>query len=425
MKRSEFLRTCLAGAAGGTLLPAFANASPRSASSPAWPAVDAHDEQFWAFVRDQFPLARERAYFNTGGLGASPYAVLDAVKGKMDELEQICETGRTDQLWTEIKGDAARLLGCDVRELAFVRNTTEGINIVAYGLPWKAGDEVILTTHEHVGNALAWLSLAKSHGIVIRLFEPSTASAQENLDRIMKLASKRTRLISVPHVVTTTGLLLPVKEISSFAKSKGIWSFVDGAQTAGMMPFSLHEIGCDAYATSGHKWLLGPKETGLLYVREGMLPTITPRFVGGHSADIDWLKGTMSLVPTAERYEYGTVSTPLRVGLGAAVRFIQRIGIQTVWDRDCALADRLAEGLREIPGVRVLSPEDPSLRSAMTTFEHARMSQLKMQEHLNTYNLRTRSVTEGGLAALRISTHIYNSFDEVQHVVDGVRSAKP
>jgi selenocysteine lyase/cysteine desulfurase len=424
MKRSEFLRTCLAGAAGGTLLPAFAHASPSHANIPAWPAVDAHDEQFWAFVREQFPLTRERAYFNTGGLGASPYAVTDAVKGKMDELELICETGRTDQLWAEIKGDAARLLGCDAREIAFVRNTTEGINIVAYGLPWKQGDEVILSTHEHVGNSLPWVSLTKSHGIVIRLFEPSTASAQENLDRIMKLAGKRTRLISVPHVVTTTGLLLPVREISSFAKSKGIWSFVDGAQTAGMMPFNLHEIGCDAYATSGHKWLLGPKETGLLYVREGMMPTITPRFVGGHSAEVDLLKGTMSLAPTAERYEYGTVSTPLRVGLGAAVRFIQRIGIQTVWERDRALADRLADGLRQIPEVRVLSPEDPSLRSAMTTFEHARVGQLKMQEHLNTYNLRTRNVTEGGLAALRISTHIYNSFDEVQHVLDGVRSAK-
>ena len=424
MKRSQFLRTCLAGAAGGTLLPALAQASPRPASSAVWPSVDLNDERFWAFVRDQFPLSRDRAYFNTGGLGASPYPVIEAVKATMDELEQICEVGRTEQLWTGIKGDAGTLLGCDAGELAFVRNTTEGINIVAYGLPWKEGDEVILTTHEHVGNALPWVALAQSQGIVLRLFEASTASAEENLDRIRKLTGKRTRLISIPHVVTTTGLLLPVREVSAFARSRGIWSFIDGAQTAGMMPFNLHETGCDAYATSGHKWLLGPKETGLLYVRKDMIPTITPRFVGGHSGTVDWPKGTMTLVSTAERYEYGTVSTPLRVGLGAAIRFIQRIGIETVWARDRALADHLAGELRKIPGVRVLSPENPSLRSAMTTFEHERIPQLKLQEYLNTLNLRTRNVTEGGLAALRISTHIYNTFEEVQRVVDGVRSAQ-
>lgn len=448
MKRSTFLRTCLAGAAGSALLPGLVHTTPANAAplpgtgstglpgpnrptlpgpgSAAWPPVDPHDERFWAFVRDQFPLSKERAYFNTGGLGASPYAVLDTVKGTMDQLELICETGRTDELWAEIKTDAGRLLGCSAKELAFVRNTTEGINIVACGLPWKDGDEVILTTHEHVGNTLTWLALAKSHGIVVRLFEPSTTSAGENLDRIKKLTGRRTRLISIPHAVTTTGLVLPVQEISAFAKSRGIWCFLDGAQTAGMFPFSLHDIGCDAYATSGHKWLLGPKETGLLYVREGMLQTIMPRFVGAYSeGGFDLAKGTLAFHPTAQRYEYGTVSTPLRAGLGAAVKFIERIGIENVWKRDTELADHLVAGLREIPDIRLLSPESPSLRSAMTTFTHNRIPHLALQEHLTGYNLRTRSVTEGGLAALRISTHIYNSHDEVDRLLEGVRSAKP
>ena len=137
---------------------------------------------------------------------------------------------------TEIKVSASALLGCDAGELAFMRNTTEGINIIAHGVTWKKGDEVILSTHEHVGNSMTWMALARSHGIVIRLFEPSTASAAENLDRIRKLTGPRTRLISIPHVVTTTGLVLPVKEICAFARSRGILNLVDGAQTAGMMP---------------------------------------------------------------------------------------------------------------------------------------------------------------------------------------------
>jgi selenocysteine lyase/cysteine desulfurase len=191
-----------------------------------------------------------------------------------------------------------------------------------------------------------------------------------------------------------------------------------------MLPFSLHDIGCDAYATSGHKWLMGPKETGLLYVRQSMLDTVRPLFVGAYSdGGFDFLKGTVAFHPTAQRYEYGTVSIPLRAGLMAAFSFIERIGIANVWNRDRALSGRLYEGLAAIPRVTVLSPADPSMRSAMITFMHKERAHLDLQEHLNSFNLRTRSVTEGGLAALRISTHVYNSFAEVERVLEGVRTA--
>lgn len=421
MKRKDFLSTCVAGLIGSAAIPRLGHAESNAPRS--WPTVSSEDERFWAFLRDQFPLTRDRAYFNTGGLGASPFAVIDAVKSKIDELEHVSETGHTEELWKSVKGSAATLLGCDATELAFMRNTTEGINIVANGLPFKEGDEIILSTHEHVGNALTWMPLARRKGLTLRRFEPSTASAAENLARISTLFSRRTRLISIPHIVTTTGLVLPVKEICALARARGIWCFLDGAQSAGMMPFNLHDIACDAYATSGHKWLLGPKETGLLYVRKEMLDTIVPLFVGAYSADYDFLKDSYSYEKSAQRYEYGTVSIPLRYGLGAGISFIQRIGIETVWKRDCALADHLSNGLRAIPGVKVLSPQLPDLRSAMTTFMHDRLPHLEMQKHLDTYNLRTRSVTEGGMAALRISTHIYNSFEEVDRVIAGVRSA--
>ncbi len=105
------------------------------------------DSRFWSFVRKQFPLSDERTYLNTGGLGASPYPVIDAVRAEMNELERIAETGHTDALWKEIKSSAGELLGCDADELAFVRNATEGINVVANGLPLKSGDEIITSTH--------------------------------------------------------------------------------------------------------------------------------------------------------------------------------------------------------------------------------------------------------------------------------------
>lgn len=421
MKRKEFLAACVAGLVGSTIAPRSAGAEP--AVRPPWPGVSTDDERFWAFLRDQFPLTRDRAYLNTGGLGASPYSVIDTVKSKIDELERQSETGHTEELWQTLKGGAAALLGCDPDELAFVRNSTEGINIFANGLPLKEGDEVILSTHEHIANGVSWMTLADRKKLIIRRFEPSAASVEENLGRIKALTTSRTKAISISHIITTTGLVMPVREICAFARSKGVWTFLDGAQSAGMMPFNLHDIGCDAYVTSGHKWLLGPKETGFLYVRKDMQDTVVPVFTGAYSALYDFRTYEHSFVPGAQRYEYGTVNVPLRCGLGAGVDFIRRVGIDTVWKRDRSLADALYDGLRNIPGVTLLSPAPPEMRSAMITFMHDRLSQQEMLDRLDTLNLRTRSVTEGGLAAVRVSTHIYNSFEEVERVIAGVRSA--
>lgn len=422
MKRRAFFSS-LAGATAGASMLSGIGRSLAAGTLP--PPSDPSDERFWKFVRSQFPLTHDRAYLNTGGLGASPYPVIEAVQSKMDELERISETGHTEELWKEMKETIAPMLGCDTGELAFVRNTTEGINIVANGLPLKKGDEVILTTHEHVANSMTWMARARRIGASLKLFEPSTTSQQENLDRLEHLITRNTRVISIPHAVTTTGLILPIKEISQIAKQRKIWFFVDGAQTPGMFPFNLHEMGCDAFATSGHKWLMGPKETGLLYVRKDMLDTIQATHIGAYSGGgYDFLKGTFALNPSAQRYEYGTVNIPLRFGLKAAFDFINHIGIETMWTRDRSLSTRLFEGLREIPRVKVLSPADASMRSAMITFMHEDIPYTAVQEHLNTFNLRTRGVSEGGLAALRVSTHIYNSFEEVETVIEGVRTAK-
>lgn len=424
MKRNDFFKSIF-GAVTVAALPTFrANAESRAQNNITWPAIDPEDEQFWKFVRTQFPLTDERAYLNTGGLGASPYAVIDAVKAKMDELEKVGETGHTEELWADVKKSAAQLLGCDESELAFTRNATEGINIVCNGLPLRRGDEIITTTHEHVGNIVPWEALAKREGVVVKLFEPSRTSAQENIDRIQKLITTKTRLISVPHVTTTTGQILPIKELSLLAKQHGMWLFVDGAQTAGMFPFSLHDLGCDAYATSGHKWMLGPKETGLLYVKKDMLDVIQPKAAGAYSADVfDFAKNELRFVPTAQRYEYGTVSIPLRYGLGAAIKFIQKIGIENVWKRDQALASRLHRGLQEMPNVEILSPVRSEERSALTTIRHTKIAALELQKHLDTYKLRTRGVSEGGLSALRISTHLYNSPEEVDRTLEAIKTA--
>lgn len=429
MQRRQFLKSTGGSLAGMMGLSAFAESSLRfnqPAISGAGRAIDPRDEAFWAMVREQFPLTRERIYLNTGGLGASPYVVIEAVKNKITELERICETGHSEELWHDIKSKAGQILGCKPEELAYMRNATEGIAIVCNGLPLKRGDEVITTTHEHVGNTLSWLARQKRDGIVMKAFEPSTQSAQENLERMQKLLTKRTRALSIPHITTSTGQILPVKQIGEWAAANKLWYFVDGAQAAGMLPMNLHEIGCHAYAASGHKWLLGPKGTGLLYVRADALDLIESKYLGGYSntGEFDMRTGAFQFHPTAQRYEYGTVSSPLFAGLGAAMEFLLKIGMANIWRRDHAMASALKEGLLKL-GVEVNSPQNPEEHSAIITFTLRNMERSKLQNFLaEKYQLRTRGIYEGGLDAIRISLHLYNSFAEVDKVLEAVQAAK-
>jgi selenocysteine lyase/cysteine desulfurase len=385
--------------------------------------VDAGEERFWALVRDQFPLTRERAYFNTGGLGASPYAVIETVKRKMDELESISEVGHSEEVWSAVKQKVAKILGAEHDEVTLTGCATEGINIVVNGLPLKRGDEVITTTHEHVGGILAWLARQKFDGIVIRTFEPDTTNRDENVERVRRLVNKNTRVVSVSHITTTTGQELPVEEIGKITREKGLWYFLDGAQVPGMKPLDVKKIGCDFYAASGHKWLLGPKRTGLLYIRKELLDTVRPIFIGAYSDHgFDLATGTIDFHPTAQRYEYGTYNVPLMIGLGTAIDFLQTIGMENVWNRNQALSTRVYENLREIQNVELLSPPQQSDRGAMITFRMKNVKTETLQNFLaEQYKLRTRFVGEAGLNGLRISTHIYNNFEEVDRLIKGVK----
>ncbi|MDL1878671.1 hypothetical protein FBQ85_26440, partial [Cytophagia bacterium CHB2] len=158
MHRRKFIKT-----AGQTLTGLFGLSALKKSSSlfdavmaaSAPRAIEPRDEAFWAMVREQFPLTHERIYLNTGGLGASPYVVIEAVKNKITELERICETGHSEELWHDIKSKAGQILGCKPEELAYMRNATEGIAIVCNGLPLKRGDEVITTGHTAVGTVAA------------------------------------------------------------------------------------------------------------------------------------------------------------------------------------------------------------------------------------------------------------------------------
>ena len=415
--RRTFLQTL--GIAG------LSTSSGPAAERQFWPpAAGLSDDDFWMQVRAQFPLTRSRTYLNTGGLGPAPYSVIDAVQQTMMDLQRMSEHGH--KKLGEAREPVAAFFGVKPSEIAFMRNATEANATVASGLTFlKPGDEVIFETHAHPGGAIPWMSRQKQQGIVVKAFEPDPAGMAGNLERIEALVTPRTRVIQVSHLTAPTGILMPVDDIARFAQDRNIWFHIDGAQSAGAFPFDLKKIGCDSYGTSGHKWMCGTHGTGVLYIREDRLDEVMPTEVGAYSDNGTFdIPNEFEYNPTAVRYECGTRDATSVVGLATAVQFLNDIGMERVAEYDRGLARHLQGRLREIPGISVLTPEDPAMSAGITTFKSDRVPYMDLYRFLGTeFKLRCRIVSERGLDAVRVSTHIFNSKAECDKVVEAVNTA--
>lgn len=390
-----------------------------AAPMPAPPTGDAtHDEAYWAALRNQFPLSREWAYLNNGTLGPSPQTVIQATQEGMMDTDRY---GHYDGYMDALKS-LAGFLGADADEIALTHNVTEGINIACWGLPLLAGDEVILSTQEHVGNAFPWLNRRKLHGIVLKAVAPAPTAA-ETLARIEQMIGPKTRAIAVPHIPCTQGQVLPVRDICRLAKAKGLFSAIDGAHGPGMMPLDLHDIGCDTYASCCHKWMLGPKGTGFLYVRRGFQKTLQPYFVGGGGDTGEWNMASVPIKDThyadsAHRYFGGTQSLGLARGIMAAVTFLQGIGMEQVGKRVKYLgaytqARLLALGDR----IELLTPTEPESFCGVNGFRIQGVGRMDFFDQCMAAKVRIRAVAEDGMDSLRVSTHIYNSTEDVDRLI--------
>lgn len=384
------------------------------------PAFDERQpEAFWSAVRAQFPLSRELIYFNTGGLGPTSQPVLDVVADTTRKLQAKSEHGHG--FFADARTVVARFFGAKPEEIAFVRNATEANAIVAAGLKLAAGDEVIFETHAHPGGSFPWLNQERLRGVVVKVFEPDSDNPAGNVERIKRLITRRTRAVQVSHVTAPTGIVMPVVDIARVCRERGIWFHIDGAQSAGMFPVALRELGCDSYATSGHKWLDGPLETGVLFVRQERQDDLAPVLVGAYSGDVDALPGKLRLTPTAIRYEYGTRNSATALGLAEAVRLQEQIGMERIAARGRALMEQVRAGLGRLRGVEILTPKSPAMSASMITFRTASVPYDQLFGRLlKEHAIRARPVSEQALNALRVSTHVFNSPAECDALVVGM-----
>lgn len=378
----------------------------------------AHDDAaFWRLVQRQFRLEPDLLYFNNASLGPSPALVADATetyRRKLDAFPSRWMWGGWKDEFESVRTKGADLLGASAEEIALIHNTTEGMNLIAFSLDLEAGDEVIAADHEHWSGTIPWEYWQVPKGVkLVRPTLPVLPSSPGEIVEIYRRAiTPRTRVISMCHVVNTNGMILPVKEISAMAREHGILVAVDGAQAPGHIPVDLHDLGCDFYAASAHKWLFSPKGVGVFYARQASQHLLRPLIVAHGWED-----------ESIRRLEnYNTRNLPEVLGLGVAFDFQHLMGPERRSARILELKHHLRSRLEGDASFEIKTPSGDSLSAGITTVEVVghdvrEVAALMAESH----RIDCRPMSSHGLNGLRISLSVFNSEDQIDTLVSALR----
>lgn len=364
---------------------------------------------------DDYLFAPGLVYLQTGSLGPTPRPVMDRTLDAWKELERnpvLFGYGAQEQAMEDVRAQAAGFLGCKKEELVLTRCTTEGMNWVASGLRLGPGDRVLTTDQEHPGGRACWDYAARRYGATI---DTVAIPAGENdeaaiVDRFARAMAPRTRAVSFSHVLTSTGLRMPVAALSALARERGAIAVVDGAQAAGGIAVDVKALGCHVYATSGHKWLLGPKGTGLLYLSEDLGDRVDPiALQGGRAAYSD---------------SSGVCNLPGVIGLGAALLYLNAIGVAKVEAHNLRVRNGLYEALQRVPSLRIVSPPPGPLASPLVTYElpamvDSKAVQVRLMER---HGVVVKVVPRQWLNGNRISTHLFNSEGDGEALLQALKA---
>ncbi len=372
------------------------------------------DEAYWWKVRSQFNILDGMTFMNNGTEGPVPRVVTEANERYFREIAENPSNNYRREEVDVVRGLLANFVGAAPDEIAVTRSTTEGMNIFAHGLDWKTGDEVLYCTHEHGGGIGPYTTLAKRYGVKPVLI--NIPAPPESVDQIVGLYEKaitpRTKAIMVSHITYVTGLVTPVKELAELAHRRGLLISVDGAHPLGMMDLNLKELNVDHYAAAGQKWMMCGTGTGLCYIKRDVQDRIWP-LMGAPGDPKDG----------AKKYEaFGQRDVPSALGMAAAVDLQLAIGKKNVEARGRQLSTRLRAGLKNIPGVKLWTSEDPKFAAALTLFSVRSVPMDNIQKAiLSRDRIYIRTMTTGNLNACRAATHIYNMPEEVDRLIESVK----
>jgi isopenicillin-N epimerase len=353
-----------------------------------------------------------------------PRVVLQAIA---DDMSQVAGTiahwdykpGHPDYIAgynpeAELRTALATLIGAAPDEVALTQNATLGMNYVANGLPIEPGHEVILTNLEHPGGRMGWELKSKRYGIYVKQVTVPVppADPQQLMDLYLNASTPQTRVWSIPHLTSGQAVRFPVERMCALARERGIFTVIDGAQCSGHFQLDMKKIGCDAYYSSPHKWLLAPAGSGFLYMTADRLPGVWATLAS--ATWDDYKAGAYRLM------QIGTGNRSMLKGYAAAIEFHNRIGPERVEARIMSLANRLRAGLRQIPQVTIHSPTHPELVSGTTVWSLAGYTGEQLMDGLwSRAKVRCRSM--GDPLGVRQCCHIYTLPEDVDRTLETVR----
>ena len=365
-----------------------------------------------------FGFARDRVPMNAANLCPMPSAVSAAVAQYARDLDLDLSDGnrrRIEAMKENARQVFAAQLGVSADELAIVRNTSEANGIVVQGLRLAAADEVLLWDQNHPSNALAWEVRAAREGFSVRYFAlpPAAGSIDEVVSAVVASLRPSTRLVSFTHISNVTGFRLPAAEICASLRRRreNLFIHIDGAQTWGVRDVDLSSMGCDSFSASAHKWLMGPRETGLLYVREGRLDDVAATLVS-----IPWGNEVKPSVVGARRFEaMGQRDDAAIAALSETAAWHAALTPAVVEQRATAIADRLRAALTEL-GVSFVSSLHPDFRSNVIVLAASEEARRELPERV----LEQSGVITAAVGGLRMSPHIYNTPEHVDRVAGAI-----
>jgi isopenicillin-N epimerase len=372
-------------------------------------------EAYWAELRKQFLIPSDEIDLNNGTVGSSPAPVLRAIFDGYTQTEKMDQQDPEDYpiwgyaAWNQFRDPLAAFVGCKRDELALLRNATEANGYIANGIDMKPDDEVLMTDQEHPGGLQPWRLRAKRYGVVVKMvtLPKPVKDASQVLNLFNDAITPRTRVIFFSHITTATGVVLPAKELCALARSKNVLSAVDGAHVTGMMRLNLHDLGCDMYSSSPHKWLQATKGSGYLYVRDEVIDRLWNTL-----ATEGWDETQLR----AERFQrIGSSNVPALWGLLAAINLANQIGIERIERRHRELCDYiLAQMIKR--GAESWTSPDPALRCAIATVNVPPIQPMDLENWMwTTHKIRIRG---GEPSKLRLSTPYYLQKKEIDRFLE-------
>ena len=397
-------------------------------------------------VREDRPLV----YLDSGATSQRPRQVLDAEREFLENHNAAVHRGahqlaeEATDAYESARERIAAFVGAMTHEVVFVKNATEGINLVAYafgnssvrtGLSESSerfalspGDEIVVTELEHHANLVPWQELCRRTGAVLRWYSV-TDDGRIDLDSLQ--LSDRTKVVAFTHQSNVTGAVAPVGELVRRARAVGALTVLDACQSVPHMPVDVHALGVDYAVFSGHK-MLGPSGVGVLWGRSELLQEMPPFLTGGSMIETVRMEGS-TYAPPPQRFEAGVPMTSQAVGLGAAVDYLRLIGMDAVAAHEAELTRVALDGLREVPGVRLVGPDSTSERGGAVSFVVDEVHAHDLGQVLDDRGIAIRVGHHcawplhrrfGIVATARASFAVYNTVDEAAQLADGIRAAQ-